>query len=103
MQKLIAGEMESNATNVGNAFIGPNLWEKNDLFQGGVEFEHLEIDEFLNENGLNEKDMAFLDQIQKTEVIPSTTDIATVSTVFQTPINKVRLVIWNLFIHSKFK
>ncbi|RNA32531.1 thyrotroph embryonic factor isoform X5 [Brachionus plicatilis] len=52
----------------GNAFLGQNLWDKNDLFQSekfGVKFECLEMDEFLSENGLNETDVEFLDQIQK--------------------------------------
>ena len=33
----------------------------------GVKFEYLEVDDFLNENGLNEADVEFLDQLQKYE------------------------------------
>ena len=50
--------------------LGSNIWDKNDAFQGekfGPKFEYLEIDEFLNENGLNESDVEFLDQLQKTD------------------------------------
>jgi hypothetical protein len=53
----------------GNAFLGPSLWEKNEIFQNekfGVEI--LDIDEFLNENNLNEADMKFLDRLQNNEV-----------------------------------
>ncbi|CAF0734521.1 unnamed protein product [Brachionus calyciflorus] len=59
-----------NSKIYGNAFLGQNLWDKNDLFQSekfGVKFECLEIDEFLNENGLNETDVEFLDQLHKFE------------------------------------
>lgn len=61
----------------GNAFLGPNLWDKNDLFQGekfGVKFEYLEIDEFLNESGLNETDVELLDQLQKLENVNTNTN-----------------------------
>lgn len=54
--------------------MGQNLWDKNDLFQTekfGVKFESLEIDEFLNENGLNETDVEFLDNLQKIENLNS--------------------------------
>ena len=54
--------------------MGQNLWDKNDLFQSekfGVKFESLEIDEFLNENGLNETDVEFLDHLQKYESLDS--------------------------------
>ncbi len=33
----------------------------------GVKFEYLDVDDFLNENGLNEADVEFLDQLQKFE------------------------------------
>lgn len=52
----------------GNAFLGPSLWEKNEIFQNekfGVEI--LDIDEFLNDNNLNEADIKFLDRLQGTE------------------------------------
>lgn len=54
--------------------MGQNLWDKNDMFQSekfGVKFESLEIDEFLNENGLNQTDVEFLDQLQKYEHLDS--------------------------------
>lgn len=61
---------DDNFKNYGSAFLGPNLWEKNDLFQGekmGVKFEYLDLEEFLNESGLNESDAEYLDQFQKYE------------------------------------
>ena len=54
----------------GNAFFGPSLWDKSELYQSdkmGVKFEYLDVDDFLNENGLNEADVEFLDQLQKFE------------------------------------
>lgn len=52
----------------GNAFLGPSLWEKNEIFQNekfGVEI--LDIDEFLNDNNLNEADIKFLDRLQSSD------------------------------------
>lgn len=66
--KIANGDNDSSKI-YGNAFLGPNLWDKNDLFQSdiGVKFEYLEIDEFLTESGLNETDVELLDQLQKLE------------------------------------
>ena len=52
----------------GNAYLGENLWDKNELYQGekyGIKLEYLEIDEFLNENRLNEADAEFLEHLQR--------------------------------------
>ena len=52
----------------GNAYLGENLWDKNELYQGekyGIKLEYLEIDEFLNENRLNEADAEFLENLQR--------------------------------------
>jgi hypothetical protein len=76
INKIANGDVDNSSKIYGNAFLGPNLWEKNDLFQGGVKFEHLEIEEFLNENGLNETDVEFLDQIQKIDALGNTQSIA---------------------------
>jgi hepatic leukemia factor len=65
--KIANSDGDNSSKIYGNALLGPNLWDKNDLFQGeklGVKFEYLDIDEFLNENGLNEADVEFLDQLQ---------------------------------------
>lgn len=55
--------LDSDSSKIyGSAFLGQSLWDKNDLFQGeklGVKFEYLDVDEFLNENGLNEADVEF--------------------------------------------
>jgi len=64
-------ESENNASKVyGNAFLGQNLWDKNDLLQGeklGVKFETLDFEDFLNENSLDQSDVEFLDRLQKVE------------------------------------
>lgn len=65
MSKL---EDESKKKSYGSAFLGPNLWGKDDMLQEekfGVEY--LGIDEFLNENNLNEADIEFLDGLQSNE------------------------------------
>ncbi len=52
-----------------NAFLGPrSIWDKNEIFQ--IEkfgIEYLGIDEFLNENNLNEEDIQFLDGLQNSD------------------------------------
>jgi len=76
--KINNGDSETATSKIyGNAYLGPNLWDKNDLFQGGVKFEHLEIDEFLNENGLNQTDVEFLDQIQKIDAFTGSSNLST--------------------------
>lgn len=49
-----------------NAFLGPSsIWDENEIFQSekfGIEY--LGIEEFLNENNLNEADIKFLDGLQ---------------------------------------
>lgn len=68
-----ASKIENEDTSLskyGNAFFGQSLWEKSEIYQSdkiGVKFEYLEVDDFLNENGLNEADVEFLDQLQKFE------------------------------------
>ena len=55
----------------GNAFLGPNLWNKNELFQSdkfGVKFEYLDVKEFLAENEIDGVD--FLDEIENLENSP---------------------------------
>jgi len=79
-KKAKAANGENEAANTyGDPYLGPNLWSKDDLFQGGVEFEHLEVDEFLkdlNEGGLNEADVEFL---QKINISNSTNNSASVN------------------------
>ena len=52
-----------------NAFLGPSsIWDKDEIFQSekfGIEY--LGIDEFLNENNLNEADIEFLDGLQNSD------------------------------------
>jgi len=71
----------SPSKSYGNAFLGPSLWDKDDIFQGekfGVEY--LGIDEFLNDNNLNEADIKFLDRLQNNDSIcEDTTKIQTSS------------------------
>jgi hypothetical protein len=63
-------ENENQANIYGNAFFGPSLWDKSELYQSdkmGVKLQYLEVDDFLNEineNGLNEADAEFLDQFK---------------------------------------
>jgi hypothetical protein len=67
---MLNSENDNSSKIYGNALLGSNIWDKNDAFQGekfGPKFEYLEIDQFLNENGLNESDVEFLDQLQKTD------------------------------------
>jgi hypothetical protein len=70
-----ASKIENEDTSLskyGNAFFGQSLWEKSEIYQSdkiGVKFEYLEVDDFLNENGLNEADVEFLDQLQKYESV----------------------------------
>ncbi len=62
---------ESDITKIyGNAHVGGQvgMWDKTELFQGekfGMKFEHLEIEEFLNESGLNETDVEFLQKLEQ--------------------------------------
>ena len=70
INKIIQFDGENSSSQYGNAFLGPNLWEKNEILEGeklGLKFESLEMDQFLNENGLNNTDIEFLDQLQKFE------------------------------------
>lgn len=71
----------SPSKSYGNAFLGPSLWDKDDIFQGekfGVEY--LGIDEFLNDNNLNEADIKFLDRLQSNDsIVEDTTHIQTSS------------------------
>lgn len=101
MSKL---EDDGKKKSYGNAFLGPNLWEKDDMFQGekfGVEY--LGIDEFLNENNLNEADIKFLDGLQSNE--PSTEEISKQVTdtntssldSFTSPVNNDKLAIPPVF------
>lgn len=65
-----AGKLEFNCDDnssktYGNPYLGPNLWEKKEIFQGekfGVEY--LGVDDFLNDNSLNDEDIKFLDNLQ---------------------------------------
>ncbi len=64
--KLDTGDQEITYK---NAFLGPSsIWDKNEIFQ--IEkfgIEYLGIDEFLNENNLNEADIQFLDGLQNND------------------------------------
>jgi hypothetical protein len=69
-----SGDQDNTVKIYGNAFLGQSLWEKTDLFQSeklGTKFEFLEMDEFLNESGLDETDVQVLDQLQKLESVNS--------------------------------
>jgi hypothetical protein len=67
----VAKKMENEyepAKIYGNAFLGPNLWNKNELFQSekfGVRLEYLDVHEFLAENDM--EDLDFLGEIENTE------------------------------------
>ena len=80
-------ENEDSASKYGNAFFGPSLWEKNEIYPSekmGVKFEYLEVDDFLNENGLNEADVAFLDQLHKYDGVESSkSDVGPLSASLQ--------------------
>ena len=79
----------------GNAFLGPSLWEKNEIFQNekfGVEI--LDIDEFLNDNNLNEADIKFLDRLQSTDNIQQKQS-KSVESVSPNQGNKVKVPIYN--------
>lgn len=92
------GSAKMNQTNpsksYGNAFLGPSLWEKNEIFQNekfGVEI--LDIDEFLNDNNLNEADIKFLDRLQSTDNTQQ--QPKPVETVAPNQMNKVKVPIYN--------
>jgi hypothetical protein len=77
--KIANSDGENQSKIYGNAFLGQTLWDKNELFQGeklGVKFEYLDLDEFLNESGLQESDVEFLDHLQKFENNTSNNNIA---------------------------
>lgn len=96
------GSAKVNQTNqsksYGNAFLGPSLWEKNEIFQNekfGVEI--LDIDEFLNDNNLNEADIKFLDRLQGADnTQQQTQQPKPVETVSPNQMNKVKVpIIYN--------
>lgn len=70
-EKMLAKKMENEnepAKIYGNAFLGPNLWNKDELFQSekfGVRLEYLDVHEFLAENDM--EDLDFLGEIENTE------------------------------------
>lgn len=75
--KVDEDDSRNQSKSYGNAFLGPSLWDKDDIFQGekfGVEY--LGIDEFLNENNLNEADLKFLDRLQSSEPIAQDTQLS---------------------------
>jgi hypothetical protein len=86
-------DSENNSSKLyGNAFLGQNLWDKNDILQGeklGVKFETLDFEEFLNENSLNESDVEFLDRIHKVEANNTNKKVPTSNNINnnQQPIN----------------
>ena len=69
----MAKKLEENdqAKKYGNAFLGPNLWNKNELFQSekfGVKLEYLDVQEFLAENEMDRLDsFDFLSELEKIE------------------------------------
>lgn len=68
--KLLDASETNDSKIYGNAYLGQNLWGKNDLLQDeklGLKFETLDYLDFLSENNLNESDVEFLDKLQKTE------------------------------------
>ena len=75
MNEKICENKEENASKTyGSAFLGPNLWDKNELFPGDkFNVEFLELDEFLKDNSLSEDDVKFLDHLQKIETSPNQT------------------------------
>ena len=75
MNEKICENKEENASKTyGSAFLGPNLWDKNELFPGDkFNVEFLELDEFLKDNSLSEDDVKFLDHLQKIETTPNQT------------------------------
>lgn len=80
----INNDKDVNST-YGNACLKPNLWDKNEIFQGDqFNAEFLEIDTFLSENDLNEDDIKFLDHLQNNEEInknsPSQSGISLIRT-----------------------
>lgn len=42
----------STTPNYGSAFLGPNLWERPDDDNNDLDFEYMDLDEFLSENGI---------------------------------------------------
>jgi hypothetical protein len=66
---------ENDITKIyGNAHVGGQvgMWDKTEIFQGekfGLKFEQLEIEEFLNENGLNETDVEFLQKLESSDIV----------------------------------
>ena len=67
-EKICENKEEASNKSYGSAFLGPNLWEKNELFPGDkFNVEFLELDEFLKDNSLSEDDVKFLDHLQKIE------------------------------------
>ena len=69
----VAKKLEENENEpvkiYGNPFLGPNLWNKDELIQSekfGVRFEYLDVQEFLAENEMENLD--FLGEIEKPSV-----------------------------------
>lgn len=63
-----------------NAFLGPSLWDKGEIFQHnhfGVEY--LGIDEFLSDSNLNEADIEFLDGLKSAEPFSNGSSVNSVS------------------------
>ena len=42
----------SATPNYGSAFLGPNLWERPNDDNNDIDFEYMDLDEFLTENGI---------------------------------------------------
>lgn len=73
----------------GNACLRPNLWEKNEIFQGDqFNAEFLEIDTFLNEDDLNEDDIKFLDHLQSNDEVSKSIQLSVSDTPLSSPKQK---------------
>jgi len=56
-KKIQAKEVEGDETSFGgqSAFLGPNIWDKTLAYSDDFNLEYMDLDEFLNENGVSDE------------------------------------------------